>query len=107
MTRVSLIPCIGAGFLTLWLLALLPSEVWAAGANMPWEQPLTNVLNSLSGPVARAIGIIAVTIFGLGMAFTEGGGMRGALSILLGLSIAFSATGFFLTFFGFAGGVVF
>ena len=35
-----------------------------------------------------AIGVIAVTIFGLGMAFTEGGGLRGALSILLGLSIA-------------------
>jgi|SRR6266446_5626978 len=87
----------------------VPAQVWAAGAGggMPWEQPLQKVLDSMSGPVAQALGVIAIIVFGLTLAWSEGGGLRTALSILFGLAIAYSASSFFMSFFGFAGGAVF
>jgi type IV secretion system protein VirB2 len=58
--------------------------------------------------VAQTIGVLAVILFGLGLAFSEGGGvLRSGLGILFGLSIAFSASSFFVAFFGFAGGAMF
>lgn len=81
------------------------SNAYAAGAGMPWEGPLDQILNSLAGPVARAIGVAAIIITGLGIAFGEGGGgMRKMLWVVFGLTIAFSATSFFLSFFGGASG---
>jgi type IV secretory pathway VirB2 component (pilin) len=86
-----------------------PVQAWAAGAGggMPWEQPLQKVLDSMSGPVAQSLGVIAIVAFGLGLAFSEGGGLRTALGILFGLAIAYAASSFFMSFFGFAGGAVF
>lgn len=79
---------------------------WAAGAGMPWEGPLQQVVESVTGPVAQAAAVIAVVIFGAGVAMSEGGsGMRRGIGILFGISIAFAASTFFLDFFGFAGGV--
>ena len=89
------------------LLLLSPSAAYAAGSGMPWEGPLDQILASLSGPVARAIGVIAIVVTGLSLAFGEGGGgMRRMLWVVFGLTIAFAATSFFLTFFGFAAGAV-
>ena len=79
----------------------------ATTTGMPWETPLDNLLNSLTGPVARVIGAMAIVVFGLGLAFSEGGGLiRRALWIVLGLTIAFNAVSWALTFFGFAGGLL-
>jgi len=94
-----------------WLatfLALSVGTAHAANTGMPWEAPLTTLLNSLTGPVAKLAGVAAVVLCGLGMAFSEGGsGMRKLLTIFFGLTIAFSAATFFLPLFGFAGGAVF
>ena len=90
------------------LLALSIGTAQAANTGMPWEAPLTTLLNSLTGPVAKLAGVAAVVLCGLGMAFSEGGsGMRKLLTIFFGLTIAFSATTFFLPLFGFAGGAAF
>jgi type IV secretion system protein TrbC len=79
-----------------------------AGAGMPWETPLNNFLTSLTGPVAKIVGVAAVVITGLGIAFSEGGsGMRKIVMVAFGLTIAFSATTFFLPLFGYAGGAAF
>lgn len=79
-----------------------------AGAGMPWETPLNNLLTSLTGPVAKIVGVAAVVITGLGIAFSEGGsGMRKIVTVAFGLTIAFSATTFFLPLFGYAGGAAF
>jgi type IV secretion system protein VirB2 len=86
--------------------ALTAAPAYAAGSGMPWETPLQAVVDSITGPVAQAAAVIAVTIFGLGLAFSESGsGMRRGLSILFGLAIAFAAASFFLDWFGFAGGM--
>ena len=93
-----------SAFLMLGLLFAEPSL--AAANNMPWEGPIQNLLNSITGPVARAAGVIAITGMGLYLAFSEGGGaMRKALGIVFGLSIAFAAAQWGLVFFGFAGGL--
>lgn len=88
-----------------------PALAWAAagggGGGMPWEAPLQKVLTSVSGPVAQTLGVIAIIVFGLGMAFSDGGGLRTALGIVFGLAIAYAASSFFMTFFGFAGGAIF
>ena len=80
---------------------------WAAGSNMPWEQPLQQILQSVEGPVAKIIAVIIIIITGLTLAFGEtSGGFRRLIQIVFGISIAFAASSFFLSFFSFAGGVL-
>lgn len=91
----------------LWLLYWLAVPVWAASSNMPWERPLQATLDSLQGPVARIISAIIILVTGLTMAAGEtNGAFRKLIQIVFGLSIAFAASSFFLSFFGFAGGAV-
>ncbi len=79
-----------------------------SGTAMPWETPLQTVQTSLSGPVAKAVGIIAIVITGLGFAFAEGGSaMRKGVGIVFGLAIAFTATTFISSFFSITSGAVF
>ena len=86
---------------------LWPGTALAAGSNMPWEQPLQQVLNSVQGPVAKIVAVIIITTTGLALAFGEtSGGFRRLIQIVFGLSIAFAASSFFLTFFNFAGGAL-
>jgi type IV secretion system protein VirB2 len=80
---------------------------FAAGSNMPWEAPLQSILDSIQGPVARIIAVIIIIATGLTLAFGDtSGGFRKLIQIVFGLSIAFAASSFFLTFFTFAGGAV-
>src|SRR5206468_12491732 len=81
--------------------------VFAASAGMPWESPLQKLVQSLTGPVAKAIGIAAIVITALGMAMSEGGHtMKTFIKILFGLSIAFTAGTFGLQLVGFSGGLL-
>jgi len=89
---------------TCGLIAAAPA--WAGGSGMPWEGPLQRIVESITGPVVQAAAVVAVVLFGAGVAMSEGGSsMRRGLGILFGLSIAFAASTFFLDFFGFAGGL--
>ncbi|MGY4629905.1 type IV secretory pathway VirB2 component (pilin) [Bradyrhizobium sp. USDA 4486] len=83
------------------------APAWAAGSNMPWEQPLNQILQSVEGPVAKIIAVIIIVVTGLTLAFGDSsGGFRRLIQIVFGLSIAFAASSFFLSFFSFGGGVV-
>jgi type IV secretion system protein VirB2 len=87
--------------------ALAASPAYAAGSNMPWEQPLTQILDSIQGPVAKVVSVIVIIVTGLTLAFGEtSGGFRRLIQIVFGLSIAFAASSFFLSFFQFAGGAL-
>ena len=80
---------------------------FAAGSSMPWEAPLQSVLDSVQGPVAKIVAVIIIIVTGLSLAFGDTtGGFRRLIQIVFGLSIAFAASSFFLTFFSFAGGAV-
>ena len=87
--------------------ALLTAPAYAAGSNMPWEQPLNQILESIQGPVAKVISVIVIILTGLALAFGEtSGGFRRLIQIVFGLSIAFAASSFFLSFFSFGGGAL-
>ena len=85
----------------------LAAPAYAAGSGMPWEGPLEQIVDSITGPVARAAAVIAIVIAGVTIIFSEGGGgVRKLAFVGLGVAIMFAAVSFFLDFFGFAGGAV-
>jgi type IV secretory pathway VirB2 component (pilin) len=90
------------------LLILMPSAYASETTSLPWEGPLQKILESLTGPVAKILGVIVIMIAGFGLAFGESsGGVRRLLQIVLGLSIAFTASTLVVSLFGFSGGAVF
>ena len=92
---------------TFVFVALATAPAYAAGSNMPWEQPLNQILESVQGPVAKVVSVIIIVITGLTLAFGEtSGGFRRLIQIVFGLSIAFAASSFFLSFFSFSGGAL-
>ena len=79
----------------------------AAGSGMPWEEPLQQVLESVQGPVAKVVAVVVIIVTGLSLSFGDmGGAFRRMVQVVFGLSIAFAATSFFLSFFSFAGGAL-
>ena len=85
----------------------IASSAHAAGSGMPWEAPLQKVLDSVQGPVAKIVAVIIIITTGLTLAFGEtAGGFRRLIQIVFGLSIAFAASSFFLSFFSFGGGAL-
>ena len=92
---------------TFVVFALLTAPAYAAGSNMPWEQPLQQILQSVEGPVSKIVAVIIIIVTGLTLAFGDtAGGFRRLIQIVFGLSIAFAASSFFLSFFSFAGGAL-
>jgi type IV secretion system protein TrbC len=89
------------------IVSLLTTPAIAAGSNMPWEQPLQQILQSIEGPVSKIIAVIIIIVTGLTLAFGDtAGGFRRLIQIVFGLSIAFAASSFFLSFFSFGGGAL-
>ncbi len=86
---------------------LLAAPAYAAGSGMPWEDPLQRILDSVQGPVAKIVAVIIIITTGLTLAFGEtSGGFRRMIQIVFGLSVAFAASSFFLSFFSFGGGAL-
>ncbi|MCA3255454.1 MAG: TrbC/VIRB2 family protein [Alphaproteobacteria bacterium] len=83
------------------------APAYASGSSMPWEQPLQQILQSIEGPVAKIVAVIIIITTGLTLAFGDtSGGFRRLIQIVFGLSIAFAASSFFLSFFSFGGGAL-
>ena len=96
-----------ATILAVLLLGCATTPAHAAGSNMPWEQPLQQILQSIEGPVAKIMAVIIIIVTGLTLAFGDtSGGFRRLVQIVFGLSIAFAASSFFLSFFSFGGGAL-
>jgi len=95
-----------AVFATIVSMMLAPAA-HASGSSMPWEAPLQSILESIEGPVAKIVAVIIIIITGLTLAFGDtSGGFRRLIQIVFGLSIAFAASSFFLSFFSFGGGAL-
>jgi type IV secretory pathway VirB2 component (pilin) len=67
---------------------------------LPWEGPLTQIQNSLTGPVARAIGVVALAASGGMLAF---GGELGdftkrIMMVVLAMSVMLLANNFMSMF---------
>ena len=104
--RVSRIRCHVAMATSAALLSMmLAPAAHASGSSMPWEAPLQSILQSIEGPVAKILAVIIIIVTGLTLAFGDtSGGFRRLIQIVFGLSIAFAASSFFLSFFSFGGG---
>ncbi|RWR27245.1 conjugal transfer protein TrbC [Sinirhodobacter populi] len=86
---------------------MLAPAAHASGSSMPWEAPLQSILQSIEGPVAKIVAVIVIIATGLALAFGDtSGGFRRLIQIVFGLSIAFAASSFFLSFFSFGGGAL-
>ncbi|WP_245459126.1 MULTISPECIES: TrbC/VirB2 family protein [unclassified Mesorhizobium] len=89
------------------LILVMVAPAYASGSSMPWEQPLQQILQSIEGPVAKIMAVIIIIVTGLTLAFGDtSGGFRRLIQIVFGLSIAFAASSFFLSFFSFGGGAL-
>ena len=63
-----------------------------AFASLPWERPMDLIVESLSGPVVRAVATIAIVVTGLAYAFGEAGSVfRKGAAVVFGISIAVGA----------------
>lgn len=90
------------------IVLLYPAFCLAAGSGMPWEQPLTQIMDSVAGPISQVFGFIAIVGLGLAMAFSEHGtGWNKAFKVGFGTVTTFTASSFFLSFLGFGGGLGF
>jgi len=82
-------------------------ELFASGSGMPWEDPLEQITESLTGPVARSVGLIALAMTGITLAMGEAGGLfRRLVQVVFGLSIAFSAATWGMSLFGTSSGAL-
>lgn len=97
----------GHGMLAAIIATAIIIPAHAAGSSMPWEAPLQSILESIEGPVAKIVAVMIIIVTGLTLAFGDtSGGARRLIQIVFGLSIAFAASSFFLSFFSFGGGAL-
>ncbi len=98
---------LSTAMLGVFVVLAISSPAYAAGSSMPWEAPLQSILESIQGPVAKIMAVIIIIATGLTLAFGDtSGGFRRLIQIVFGLSIAFAASSFFLSFFSFGGGAL-
>lgn len=90
LKRENLMKKIAAGNLMLQI--FIAKNAYAA---LPWEDPLDTVVESLTGPVAQGISVIACVVMGGLLAFGELGGVaKRGIMILFGIAMALFATNF-------------
>ena len=86
---------------------VLAVNMYAATADaMPWESGLEKVMNSISGPTAKIIGVLLIVGGGFAVAFTEGQAIKKLLWIVFGLGIALNAASFIAMLFGSTSGMI-
>ncbi|OGT50857.1 MAG: hypothetical protein A3F17_09325 [Gammaproteobacteria bacterium RIFCSPHIGHO2_12_FULL_41_15] len=89
-------------------LLFLPLHALAAETGInSWEIILTQIADSLTGPVAYAISIMAIFVCGLTMAFADlQGGAKRFVQAACGISVAIFASQILTGFLGFSGAVL-
>ena len=83
------------------LISLRSASLFAQAAS-PWENATNLLQTSFTGPLARALSLIAIVIGGLMFAFSEGGSKKVFAGIVFGLGMALGAVNFMSWLFGVA-----
>jgi type IV secretion system protein VirB2 len=86
-----------------------PTDLLAGSAeSLPWEGPLEKLSNSLTGPVAQAVCLIAIVICGLTLIFGGEMGEFAKRTIYIVIVVAFilGASGFIRSMFVSTGAVL-
>ena len=66
----------------------------AAGTTGPWEDAITTLSTTFTGPIASGLALVAIVIGGLMFAYGEGGSKRALAGIVFGLGMALGAANF-------------
>jgi type IV secretory pathway VirB2 component (pilin) len=74
-------------------IAFLPTTGAAQGIS-PWENAVTVLMTSFTGPIARGLSLVAIVIGGVTFAFGEGGSKRLLAGIVFGVGMAIGAVNF-------------
>ena len=77
-----------AGLFTLATLLLVPAMAYAQS---PWERAANNLASVFTGPLARALALVAIVIGGLMFMYGEGGAKRQISGIVFGGGLALFA----------------
>jgi type IV secretory pathway VirB2 component (pilin) len=82
------------------LVAVAITPLAAHAAASPWENAVTALETSFTGPIARGLSLVAIVWGGLTFAFSEGGDSKRMLAgILFGVGMAIGAVNFMLWLF--------
>ena len=74
-------------------LVLVPAASSAQGLS-PWENAVTVLMTSFTGPIARGLSLVSIVIGGVTFAFGEGGSKRLLAGIVFGVGMAIGAVNF-------------
>src|SRR5689334_4019021 len=72
---------------------LLPRVARAQGVS-PWENAVTVLMTSFTGPIARGLSLVSIVVGGVTFAFGEGGSKRLLAGIVFGVGMAIGAVNF-------------
>ncbi|AIL64740.1 Conjugal transfer protein TrbC [Rickettsiales bacterium Ac37b] len=97
-------------FLILTFLFSLSNRVYAytGGAGLPWEAPLKTLQESLTGPVAMTVAIMAMCVSGIALVWGEeiSGFTRRILMLVLAISVLVSSASIITTLFSVSGALI-
>ncbi len=85
--------CLGFLGMVLWALP-------AHAAVSPWEQAVTVLQETFTGPIARGLALVSIVVGGIMFAFGEGDSKRMMAGIVFGVGMAVSAVNFMSWLFG-------
>jgi type IV secretory pathway VirB2 component (pilin) len=80
--------------LALGAIVLVPASSYAQAAGSPWENAVTVLMTSFTGPIARGLSLVAIVVGGVTFAFGEGGSKRLLAGIVFGVGMAIGAVNF-------------
>lgn len=80
--------------LLLSTLALILTAAPAFAQASPWENAVTQLETSFTGPIARGLSLVAIVIGGLMFAYSEGAAKKTFAGILFGCGAALAANNF-------------
>jgi len=97
-------------FIMLGLMLLLSPDVFAStgGGSLPWEGPLDKIVQSIKGPVAFGISVIAIVGAGVGLIMGQeiSGFLKAAIMLALVISLIVLAVNVLSGAFGISGALL-
>ena len=73
---------------------LVPAFSYAQGGGSPWENAVSVLMTSFTGPIARGLSLVSIVVGGITFAFGEGGSKRLLAGIVFGVGMAIGAVNF-------------
>ena len=73
---------------------LVPAFSYAQAGGSPWENAVTVLMTSFTGPIARGLSLVSIVVGGITFAFGEGGSKRLLAGIVFGVGMAIGAVNF-------------